>query len=164
MKLRQRFLTKEEKAAHQALQERKRLEDMVKARRESRLQKAKEKRLRELKKRRANELMKDSLEKCELGFRLKVKAWAKEQSVAKVNNFFRLLEEFKCPMEPCYNMNKLEPSQKLLRLNKCGYKELNYGLYLYDIVDWEWEWGTKHKQKCDRAHELDSLLYSVSRY
>ena len=158
MKLRQRFLTKEEKAAHKALQQKRRQEDIIKDRREFK----KAKRERELKKRRAKELMQANIEKCELGFRMKVEAWSKSNTVARVNRFFRLLEEFKCPMEPCYNVNKMEPSQKLLRLNKCGYKALVNGLYLYDVVDCdEWEWETNYSKQCERAHELDSILMSM---
>lgn len=157
--LRKRFLTKEEKASHKALQQKKRQEEIIRDRREFK----KAKKERELKKRRAKQLMEDNLRKCEHEFRVFVQMWAKDKTVAKVNRFFRLLKEFKCPKEPCYNMNKLEPAQKVLRFNKCGYKKLINGMYLYDVLDCdEWEWEKVHKKQCERAHELHNMLCEIA--
>lgn len=157
--LRKRFLTKEEKGAWDELQRKKRQEEIIKDRREAR--KAKKKR--ELKKRRAKELMQSNLRKCEPEFRYIVQQWCEGKTVAHVNRFFRYLEEFKCPMEPCYNPKKLEPAQKVLRKNKCGYKELINGMYLYDVVDCsEWEWNTIYTKVCERAHELHFMLCEMA--
>ena len=153
--LRKRFLTKEEKLAWEKLQRKKIQERIIKDRKEAK----KAKKARELKKRRAKELMLSSLKKCEPEFRVLVEKWAEDKSVAKVNRFFRLLKEVHCPVEPCYNTKKLEPAQKVLRLNKCGYKKLHYGLCLDDYVfcdDWEWE--KYYKKQCENAYDLEFIL------
>lgn len=161
MKLRQRFLTKEEKAAHKALGERKRQEDMVKARKESRLRKIKARRERELNKIRAKTLMENNLQACEPEFRHLVQQWAKGKTVAKVNKFFVLLKEVKCPMEPCYNPEKLWAAEKVLRLNRCGYKKLCYKLNLPDAILGCDFWSKEYQREYDNAHELDSWLLDL---
>lgn len=157
--LRKRFLTKEEKDAWTKIQKEKRQEEIRRDRKKAR----KAKKERELKKRRAKELMNDNLQQCQPEFRVLVEKWAEDKSVAKVNRFFRLLKEVHCPVEPCYNTKLLEPVQRVLRLNKCGYKELINGMYLYDAVlcdDWEWE--KVYKKECDRAHDLHSMLSEMA--
>lgn len=156
--LRKRFLTKEEKDAWNELQRKKRQEQIILDRREAR----KAKKQRELKKKRAKMLMQDNLRNCEPEFRHLVQQWCEGKTVAKVNRFFRLMEEFKCTMEPCYNAKKLEPAQKLLRKNKCGYKKLLRGMYLYDVVDCsDWEWHTIYMKQCERANELHFMLDEI---
>jgi hypothetical protein len=157
--LRKRFLTKEEKLAHQKLQEVRKREARVKALRESKLRKAKAKKEREIQKRRAESLMKSSLQGCESEFRFVVEQWAKDKSVAQVNKFFRLLEEFKCPMDPCYG--KPGHSQGVLRKNKCGYEKLCYGLHLPDAVLGSDFWNRDYQREYDRAHELDGILHEM---
>ena len=153
--LRKRFLTKEEKLAWEKLQRKKIQERIIKDRKEAK----KAKKARELKKRRAKELMLSSLKNCEPEFRVLVEKWAEDKSVAKVNRFFRLLKEVHCPVEPCYNTKKLEPAQKVLRLNKCGYKELINGMHLYDVVDCsDWYWETYYRKQCDNAYDLECIL------
>ena len=162
MKLRQRFLTKEERAAHRALQERKRQEEMVKARRESRLRKAKARKERELKKKRAKMTLQHNMNKCTPEFRYVVQQWAKGKTDAKINRFFELLEEVKCPMEPCYNPKKLNPAEKVLRLNKCGYKKLCYNMNLYDAIIGCDFWGKEYQRQYVRAQQLDIWLYQMA--
>ncbi len=163
MKLRKRFLTKEEKAAHRALEERKRQEEMVKARKESRLRKIKARKERELNKMRAKTLMENNLQACEPKFRHIVQQWAKDKTVAKVNRFFELLEEVKCPMEPL-----LRPEfhfgylYRVLRLNKCGFKKLCYNLNLPDAILGCDFWTKDYQRQYDRAHELDLCLYDMA--
>ena len=162
MRLRQRFLTKEEKAAHKALGERKRQEDMVKARKESRLRKIKARRERELNKIRAKTLMENNLQACEPEFRHLVQQWAKGKTVAKVNKFFELLKEVKCPMEPCYNLDAIAISEKVLRLNKCGYKKISYNINLPDAILGCDFWNKDYQRQYDRAWELESILYEMA--
>lgn len=158
--LRKRFLTKEEKDAWGKLQEKKKQEARVKALRESKLQKAKAKKERELKKRRAKILMESSIQACEPEFRQLVQRWAKGKTVAKVNRFFEMLEEVKCPMEPCHDINSISLAEKVLRLNKCGYKELCYRLNLPDAILGCDFWNNEYQRQYDRAHELESILYT----
>ena len=156
--LRKRFLTKEEKNAYFALQKKKRQEQIILDRKEAR--KAKQKR--ELKKRRAKILMENNLRKCEPEFRYIIQPWCEGKTVAKVNRFFSLLEEFKCNVEPCYNPKKLERAQKVLRLNKCGYKKLLRGMFLFDVLDCsDWEWHTIYMKECERANELHWILNQI---
>ena len=160
--LRKRFLTKEERIAYQKIQEKKQQEARVKALRESRLQKAKAKKERELKKNRARLKLETNMTKCEPGFRHLVQQWAKGRTTAKINRFFQMLAEVHCPMEPCYNHKLLTPVQKVLRLNKCGYRELCMDLNLPDnISDF---WNKEYQRQYDNAHELDSILYDMSYY
>ena len=162
--LRKRFLTKEEKDAWRKGEEKRKREAKVKAIRESMVQKAKAKKERELKKRRAKACMEVKLQGCEPEFRYIVEQWAKDKTVAHVNKFFRLLDEFKCPMEPCYNPNKLDKffdrSQILLRKNKCGIKELNHGLHIYEFSESDVMYKMD-EQKFRRATELDCMLYHM---
>lgn len=161
--LRKRFLTQEEKVAWTKVQEKKKQEARVKAMHESKVRKAKAKQERELKKRRAKELMQSNLRKCEPEFRYIVQQWCEGKTVAHVNRFFRHLKEFKCPMEPCYNPKKLEPAQKILRKNKCGYKKLLRGMYLEDYMDCsDWEWHTIYMKECERANELHYMLCDMA--
>ena len=102
--------------------------------------------------------MKLNMSKCAPEFKVSVQHWAKGKTVAEINKFFRLLEEFKCPMEPCYNMNKLNKVQKLLRKNKCGYNELLNGIYWYDVVE---NWTREDHKKFENANELNSILQSM---
>jgi len=162
MKLRQRFLTKEEKAAHRALDERKRQEEMVKARKESRLRKIKARRERELNKMRAKLKLQSNMSKCTAEFRHVVQPWAKGKTVAKINRFFEMLEEVKCPMGPCYNPKKLNPAEKVLRLNKCGYRKLCYNLNLPDAILGCDFWNKDYQREYDNAHELDLCLYQMA--
>ena len=97
--LRKRFITRE-------LQEKRKSQARIKAMRQSNLRKAKAKRQKELKKKRDELTLKQYLQKCEPEFRYIVSQWAKDKTLAKVLRFFRLLEEHKCPMEPCYTPNK----------------------------------------------------------
>jgi hypothetical protein len=157
--LRKRFLTKEEKLAHQKLQEVRKREARVKALRESKLRKAKAKKEREIQKRRAESLMKSNFQGCESEFRVVAEQWAKDKTVAQVNKFFRLLEEFKCPMDPCYG--KPGHSQGVLRKNKCGYEKLCYGLHLPDAVLGSDFWNRDYQREYDRAHELDGILHEM---
>ena len=157
--LRKRFLTKGEKVAWGKLQEKKKQEARVKALRESNLKKAKAKKERELKDRRAKTLMESSIQACEPEFKYLVQQWAKGKTVAKVNRFFSMLEEVKCPMEPCNDSISL--AEKVLRLNKCGYKQLCYGLNLPDAILGCDFWNKDYQRQYDRAHELESLLYDI---
>lgn len=156
--LRKRFLTKEEKVAWGKVQEKKKQEARVKALRESNLKKAKAKKDRELKERRAKTLMESSIQACEPEFRQLVEQWAKGKTVAKVNRFFSMLEEVKCPMEPCGSGGL---SEKVLRLNKCGYEKLCYGLNLPDAILGCDFWDKDYQRQYDRAHELESILYDI---
>ena len=160
--LRKRFLTKEEKVAHQKLQEKKKQEARVKALRESRIRKAKAKKDREIQKIRAKTLMESNIQGCEPKFRSMVQQWAKDKTVAKVNRFFRLLEEVKCPMGPCYDLNSIALSEKVLRKNKCGYKKLCYNLNLPDAILGSEFWSKEYQRVYDRAHELDCILYNMA--
>ena len=160
--LRKRFLTKGEKVAWDKLVEKRRQAARVKALRESNLRKAKAKKERELKKKRAKTLMESNLRNCEPEFRYIVQQWAKDKTTARVNMFFRLLEEVHCPMEPCYNPKKLDLAAKVLRKNKCGYKQLCYGLHLPDIVLGSEFWNKDHQREYDHAHELESILYELA--
>jgi len=158
--LRKRFLTKEERIAYHKIQEKKQQEARVKALRESRLQKAKAKKQREVKKNRARLKLETNMTKCEPGFRLVVQQWAKGKTTAKINRFFQMLAEVNCHMEPCYNQKLLTPVQKVLRLNKCGYRKLCIDLNLPDnISDF---WNKEYQRQYDNAHELDSILYDMS--
>jgi len=162
MKLRKRFLTKEEKAAHRAQQEKKKHEEMQEARRESRLRKVKAKKERELKDKRAKLKLKSNMSNCTTEFRHVVQQWAKGKSVAKINKFFELLEKVRCPMEPCYNPKKLDAAEKVLRLNKCGYKKLCYSLNLHDAILGCDFWNNDYQREYDNAHELDLWLYQMA--
>ena len=155
-------MTKEEKVAYQKLQEREKQQARVRALQESRMKKAKAKRERELDKKRAERRAQLNLSKCQPEFRHVVQQWAKDKTTAKVNRFFELLEEVKCPMEPCYNPKKLDPSEKVLRMNKCGYNKLCYNLNLPDAILGCDFWTKKHERKYNRAHELDSILYQMA--
>ena len=158
--LRKRFLTKEEKDAWRKVEEKRKREAKVKAIRESMVQKAKAKKERELKKRRAKACMEANLQGCQPKFRYIVKQWAKDKTVAHVNKFFRLLDEFKCPMGS--SCDYTIETARLLRLNNCGYEELLRGTYLYDFVDCsDWEWETVYRKQCDRANELERILYQM---
>lgn len=151
--LRKRFLTKEEKQAYIKLQEKRKQEDKIKAMRKSNLERAKATKENRLKRVRAEELMKKNLAACEQDFRIIVMQWARDKTLARINKFFRLLEEFKCPMEPCYNTNRLNAVQKLLRKNKCGYKELHDGLNLANVRSMQ--------NTYDNAHKLYVILSSM---
>ena len=123
---------------------------------------AKAKKERELKRRRAKTLMENSIQACEPEFRQLVQRWAKGKTVAKVNRFFSLMEEVKCPMEPCHDLNSISLAEKVLRLNKCGYKKISYNINLPDIIlgcDW---WSKDYQRKYNRAWELESILYDMA--
>ena len=160
--LRKRFLTKEEKVAYQKLQEERKREARAKALQESRIRKAKAKRERELDKKRAQLKLKYNMSQCEPEFRHVVQQWAKDKTTAKVNRFFELLEEVKCPMEPCYNPKKLDRAEKVLRMNKCGYQKLSYNLNLPDAILGCDFWNNEYQRQYDRAHELDIWLYQMA--
>ena len=155
-------MTKEEKVAWDKLQEKKKQEARAKALQESRIRKEKAKKERELDKRRAQLKLKTNMQGCQPEFTVVVQRWAKDKTTAQVNRFFELLEEVKCPMEPCYNPKKLGISEKVLRMNKCGYKELCYGLNLPDAILGLDFWNNKYQRQYDRAHELDSILYQMA--
>lgn len=159
---RKRFLTKEEKVAWDKVQEKKKQEARVKALRESKLQKARAKKEREIQKRRAELKLQSNMQGCQAEFRHVVEQWAKDKTTAQVNRFFEMLEEVKCPMEPCYNPKKLDPAEKMLRLNKCGYKKLCYGLNLPDAILGLDFWDKEYQRQYDRAHMLDSILYEMA--
>ena len=160
--LRKRFLTKEEKVAWVKLQEKKKQQARAKALQESRIRKAKAKKERELDKRRAQLKLKTNMSKCEPEFRYVVEQWATDKTTAQINRFFEMLEEVKCPVEPCYNPKKLGISEKVLRMNKCGYKKLCYNLHLPDNVLGSEFWNNKYQRQYDRAHELDRILYKMA--
>ena len=160
--LRKRFLTKEEKVAYQKLQEERKREARVKAMQESRIRKAKAKRERELDKKRAQLKLQFNMSKCQPEFRHVVEQWAKGKTTAQVNRFFELLEEVKCPMEPCYNPKKLDRAEKVLRMNKCGYNKLCYNLNLPDAILGCDFWNKDYQRTYDRAHELESILYEMA--
>ncbi len=162
MKLRKRFLTQEEKAAYRCLQEKKKQEDKIRAIREARIEKVRAKKNRELQKKRDERTLKSNLQGCQPGFLRLVKPWAKGKSTAVVNNLFDLLEEFHCKPEPCYNTNKLGTTERVLRTNKSGYKKLNQGLHLPDIVLGSDFWNNDYEREYQRAHKLDSILYSLA--
>ena len=159
--LRKRFSHPTKKVAWSKLQEKKKQEARVKALRESNLKKAKAKKERELKKRRAKTLMESSIQACEPEFRYLVQRWAKDKTVAKVNRFFSMLEEVKCPMGPCYNLNSISLAEKVLRLNKCGYKKISYNINLPDAILGCEFWNKDYQRQYDRAWELESLLYDI---
>lgn len=155
-------MTKEERDAYRKLQEEQKREARVKALQESRIKKAKAKRERELNKKRAQLKLKSNMQACQPEFRHVVQQWAKDKTTAKVNRFFELLEEIKCPMEPCYNPKNLDRAEKVLRMNKCGYNKLCYNLNLPDAILGCDFWTNKHKRKYNQAHELDSILYQMA--
>tara|TARA_B100000513_G_C11827800_1_gene161414 strand:+ start:50 stop:565 length:516 start_codon:yes stop_codon:yes gene_type:complete len=160
--LRKRFLTKGEKVAWDKLVEKRKQEARAKALRESSIRKAKAKKQRELDKRRAKTLMESNLRNCEPEFRYIVQQWAKDKTTARVNMFFRLMEEFKCPMEPCYNLNSISLAEKVLRKNKCGYKQLCYGLNLPDAILGCDFWNKDYQREYDHAHELEGILHEIA--
>lgn len=160
--LRKRFLTRGEKVAWDKLVEKRKQEARAKALRESSIRKAKAKKQRELDKRRAKTLMESNLRNCEPEFRYIVQQWAKDKTTARVNMFFRLMEEFRCPMEPCYNLNSISLAEKVLRKNKCGYKKLCYGLNLPDAILGCDFWNKDYQREYDHAHELDGILYEIA--
>lgn len=155
-------MTKEERDAYRRLQEEKKQEARVRALQESRMKKAKAKKERELNKKRAQLKLKSNMQGCQPEFRVVVQQWAKGKTTAQVNRFFELLEEVKCPMEPCYNSKKLDRAEKVLRMNKCGYNKLCYNLNLPDAILGCDFWNNTHKRKYNRAHELDSILYQMA--
>lgn len=154
-------MTKEEKHAYQRLQEEQKQQARVKALQESRRKKAKAKKERELKKKRDKLKLKSNMQACQPEFRHVVQQWGKGKTVAQMNRFFDLLEEVKCPMEPCYN-NKLDPAERVLRMNKCGYKKLCYNLNLPDAILGCDFWNKDYENEYNRAHELDSILYEIA--
>ena len=102
---------------------------------------------RELKKRRNPY---GSIQACETEFRHLVQRWAKGK------------KEVKCPMEPCHDLNSIAISEKILRLNKCGYKKISYNIKLPHIIpgcDW---WSKDYRRKYNRAWELESILYEMA--
>ena len=155
-------MTKEERDAYRKLQEEQKREARIKALQESRMKKAKAKKERELNKKRAQLKLKSNMQACQPEFRCMVERWAKDNTTAKVNRFFELLEEVKCPMEPCYNPKKLDRAEKVLRMNKCGYNKLCYNLNLPDNVLGSEFWNNKYQRQYTRAHELDSILYHMA--
>jgi hypothetical protein len=67
-----------------------------------------------------------NLQGCEPKFRILIMKWGVDKTIAHVNKFFRLLDEFKCPMElrtDKYASIDMD-IQQLLRKNNCGYKNL----------------------------------------
>ena len=126
------------------------------------MKKAKAKKERELNKKRAELKLKSNMQACHPDFRCMVERWAKDKTPAKVNRFFELLEEVKCPMEPCYNPKKLDRAEKVLRWNKCGYNKLCYNLNLPDAILGCDFWNKEYQRQYDRAHELDSILYEIA--
>ena len=155
-------LTKEERQAQKKMEEERKREARVKALQESKIRKAKAKRERELKKKRAELQLKSRMNKCEPDFKCIVEGWAKGKTTAQVNRFFDLYEEVQCPMEPCYNLNKLNPAERVLRANKCGYKKLCTNLNLPDIVLGSDFWTKEYAREYARAHELDKYLYEMA--
>lgn len=158
--LRKRFLTKEERDAWTKVQEKKKQEARVKAMHESKVRKAKAKQERELKKRRAKNLMDANIQGCEPEFKSVVQKWAKGKTVAQVNRFFSLLEEVHCPMGP--EPDIMDTVESVLRLNKCGYKNLCYNLNLPDAILGCDFWSKEYQRQYDRAHELDCILYNMA--
>ena len=156
-------LTKEERRAQKILEEERKREARVKALQESKIRKAKAKRERELKQKRDKLKLKYNMSQCEPEFRCMVERWAKDKTTAKVNRFFELLEEVKCPMEPCYNPAKLDRAERVLRMNKCGYQKLSYNLNLPDAILGCDFWNNKYQRQYDQAHELDDILYHIAR-
>ena len=134
--------------------------------RQSKLRKAKAKRQRELKKKRDELTLKQYLQKCEPEFRYIVSQWAKDKTLAKVLRFFRLLEEHKCPMEPCYTPNKwcnvLDGPEILLRKAKCGVRKLNYGRYIHEYME-EDCMNKEERLKYNHATDLEHFLYDIAR-
>ena len=155
-------MTKEERDAYRKLQEEQKREARIKALQESIMKKAKAKKERELNKKRAQLKLKSNMQACQPEFRHVVQQWAKDKTPAKVNRFFELLEEVKCPMEPCYNPKKLDQAEKVLRMNKCGYNKLCYNLNLPDAILGCDFWNNKYQRQYARAHELDSILYQMA--
>ena len=155
-------LTKEERQAQKILEEERKREARVRALQESKIRKAKAKRERELKQKRDKLKLKSSMSKCEAEFRCMVERWAEGKTTAEVNRFFDLLEEVKCPMEPCYNPKKLDRAEKVLRMNKCGYQKLSYNLNLPDAILGCDFWTKEHERQWGRAHELDSMLSQMA--
>ena len=155
-------LTKEQRQAQKILEEEKKREARVKALQESKIRKAKAKRELELKKKRDKLKLKSNMSKCEPEFRYVVQQWAKDKTTEKVNRFFELLEEVKCPMEPCYNPKKLDRAEMVLRMNKCGYKKLCYNLNLPDAILGCDFWNNKYMVQYARAQQLDIWLYQMA--
>ena len=87
---------------------------------------------RKLKRTNAKKLMDANIQGCEPEFRILVMHWRVHKTTAHVNKLFRLLDEFKCPME---NRTDKYASldlniQLLLRKNNCGYKNLERACFI----------------------------------
>ena len=78
------------------------------------------------------ELMEANMQKCTPYFRTWVTPLSKKISVGQTNTLFRLLDEFKCPMEESVDKHSVVECdfQRLLRWNNSGYKKLERALLM----------------------------------